>query len=549
MLTDKTLDDLLHQLRLIEEHREKNCEIKIRKYYKELMKDLNNFLGNEYAELAQDDKLTFEILHSKGKYARFIEEVEQRTNYFTGQAAKTIKDTVQTTYKKAFDGMVKAVEQSQSHYDLKLNLKGIKATTSDVIKNAVKNTFLEDALEKNHKTVIYDIKQQIGVGLSHGDRMSTMAKRINEQLDKDYKKATQIVRTECHRVREAGYQDSSEHINNMLKDSDCDYVMVKVWKTKKDERVRPQQRRKSKKGWKTTFSNSGANHMVMDGVTVLVDESFELPSGAKAMAPGQSGVANEDINCRCGVSRDFMTKAEYAKISGKKADNTPTENIKKIENSAIFKRAETETSKALKKLNVEYVEVSKHTHPLTEKEIIKTLGGGDRTTGSCASVGLAYAGQKQGWNVLDFRGGKSMEFFSNKMTKVKMFKELGVNSIVENSAKTNYTNGKNILNKLEKGKEYYLSVGRHAAIVKKNENDVLQYLELQSLTNNGWHDFTFKSNDTLKYRFGCSKSSRYIETAYATDISQLTGDDFRTILGYINTAIDKQKKGVGGSAK
>ena len=549
MFSDKTLDDLLHQIRLIEEHREKNCEIKIRKYYKELMKDLNNFLGNEYAELAQDDKLTFEILHSKGKYARFIEEVEQRTNYFTGQAAKTIKDTVQTTYKRAFDGMVKAVEQSQSHYDLKLNLKGIKATTSDVIKNAVKNTFLEDALEKNHKTVIYDIKQQIGVGLSHGDRMSTMARRINEQLDKDYKKATQIVRTECHRVREAGYQDSSEHINNMLKDSDSDYVMVKVWKTKKDERVRPQQRRKSKKGWKTTFSNSGANHMVMDGITVLVDEKFKLSSGAEAITPGQSGVASEDINCRCGVSRDFITKAEYAKISGKKADSTPTENIKKTENSAILKRVETETSKALKKLNVEYLEVSKHTHPLTEKEIIKTLGGGDRTTGSCASVGLAYAGQKQGWNVLDFRGGKSMEFFSNKVTKVKMFKELGVNSIVENSAKTNYTNGKNILNKLEKGKEYYLSVGRHAAIVKKNENDVLQYLELQSLTNNGWHDFTFKSNDTLKYRFGCSKSSRYIETAYATDISQLTGDDFRTILGYINTATDKQKKGVGGSAK
>ena len=68
--------------------------------------------------------------------------------------------------------------------------------------------------------------------------MSTMARRISEQLDKDYKKATQITRTECHRVREAGWQDSSERINDILKDSGSDYVMVKVWKTKK--------RRKSK---------------------------------------------------------------------------------------------------------------------------------------------------------------------------------------------------------------------------------------------------------------------------------------------------------------
>ena len=329
MPTNKTLEHYLHQLRLIEEHREKDCEAKVRKYYKELMKDLNNFLGNEYAELAQDDKLTFEILHSKGKYARFIEEVEQRTDFFTRKVAKTIKETVQTTYQKAFDGMVKAVEQSQDYYSLKLNLKGLKATTPEIIKNAVKNTFLEDALEKNHKTVIYDIKQQIGVGLSQGDRMSTMARRISEQLDKDYKKATQITRTECHRVREAGWQDSSQCINDILKDSGSDYVMVKVWKTKQDERVRPQQRRKTKKGWKTTYSKNGADHMKMHDVMVLVDEMYELPSGAKAISPGQSGVASEDINCRCGSSRDFITKAEYAKLKGKKVDNTPTEDIEK----------------------------------------------------------------------------------------------------------------------------------------------------------------------------------------------------------------------------
>ena len=77
------------------------------------------------------------------------------------------------------------------------------------------------------------------------------------------------------------------------------------------------------------------------------------------------------------------------------------------------------------------------------------------TSGACASAALAYAGQKQGWNVLDFRGGDSMDYFSSKSNKVKMFKDLGANSIVSDSAKSNLTNGKRILSQLQEGEEYF----------------------------------------------------------------------------------------------
>lgn len=205
------------------------------------------------------------------------------------------------------------------------------------------------------------------------------------------------------------------------------------------------------------------------------------------------------------------------------------------------------TVKSLDADNVEHIPVTTQKTALSESEIITALGGGDQTSGSCASVALAYAGQKQGWNVLDFRGGKSMDFFSNKMNKVRMFKELGVNSIVCDTAKTSVTNGKRILSQLVDGKEYYLSVGRHAAVVRSN-NGVLQYLELQSSKANGWKDFG-DIGQTLKYRFGCSSSSSRFSTAYATDIDQLNGDDFKHILGYINTDVTNQRKGLSGSVK
>ena len=40
----------------------------------------------------------------------------------------------------------------------------------------------------------------------------------------------------------------------------------------------------------------------MEGQSVPVNEPFQLPSGATAMSPSMSGVAGEDINCRCFVS-------------------------------------------------------------------------------------------------------------------------------------------------------------------------------------------------------------------------------------------------------
>ena len=40
---------------------------------------------------------------------------------------------------------------------------------------------------------------------------------------------------------------------------------------------------------------------------------FDLGDGVKAKTPGQSGVAGHDINCRCHLSRDLMTKAEFEK--------------------------------------------------------------------------------------------------------------------------------------------------------------------------------------------------------------------------------------------
>ena len=304
------LEKYLHQLRRIEEHREATSEKEIRKIYKSILKDLQNYLTQIYMSYGEDDALTYGVLAAAGMDARFLEEVERRINGITPQVSTEINKTVNDTYEACYNGMRTAVEKASGNREtLQQAFSTVKAVTPDIIKQAVNNPVsgltLSDTLEKHRKDIIYDIKKNIGVGLMNGDRYTTMARRISDSLDGDYRKSIRIVRTEAHRVRESGYNDAATAINGALKNGKTGYVMAKTWKTMSDERVRPlRQKRKT------------YNHVEMDGVTIPQDELFELPSGAKCMCPGKTGVAGEDINCRCIVVYDLVKESELTKQDG-----------------------------------------------------------------------------------------------------------------------------------------------------------------------------------------------------------------------------------------
>lgn len=282
----KNFDYYFSQLRKIENHRERQAEVEIRKLYKELLKDTKQFVAEEYYKLAEDGKLTYEILRSHNENARFLDEVEQRLNGLSPKVSQSIQEIVEEMYALAYNGMVEAVQKAKDTKELAETLSGLHGVMPETIKAAVENPIagltLKDTLEKNRKEIIWDIKRQIGVGLTNGDRYDTMAKRLAKSLDGDYKKAIRIVRTETGRVREAGHLESAKEINNALEQGVTDVRLVKTWRTMGDGKVRD-------------------THGPMDGTTVAMDEAFTLPSGVKTQAPQQSGVASEDINCRCFV--------------------------------------------------------------------------------------------------------------------------------------------------------------------------------------------------------------------------------------------------------
>ncbi len=313
-MMESNLDKYLHTVRRIEEHREENAVKELQKLYKQLIKDLRNYMGNAYADYSDPEtgKLTFTDLHAKGLDARLLEEVAARMNEVTQKEKSLIKETVEEIYRETYAGIVNAVDQAANSDELHEELSPLQSikpeTVSAAVNNPVHGLTLSDQLEKHREEIVYGIKQAVGVGLSVGDNYTTMAKRIQTTLigpdgaGGSYAKSVRIARTEAHRVRETGNLDAAQNLTEKLENAG--YTMTKTWHTMKDERVRPQRRYKTKSGWKTGKPGK-YNHVKMDGVTMPINEKFKLPSGAETMAPGQSGVAGEDINCRCYLSYEI----------------------------------------------------------------------------------------------------------------------------------------------------------------------------------------------------------------------------------------------------
>lgn len=200
------------------------------------------------------------------------------------------------------------------------------------------------------------------------------------------------------------------------------------------------------------------------------------------------------------------------------------------------------------KASVEYLAVSELSKTLTEDEIISRVSGGDLTTGSCSSLAFAYAGNRCGFDVLDFRGGISQSFFSRTGNIMSIAEKVG-GTVAKHT--NDYKKAKDLLKTTQMGKEYYFTCGSHAAIVRRTETG-FEYLELQSPYVNGFKPL---DENVLKRRFAAKKSHTVYGTKCETrdciiDIDLLRKDSgFRRMLGYINTAKDKQRKGKSGTTR
>lgn len=241
-----------------------------------------------------------------------------------------------------------------------------------------------------------------------------------------------------------------------------------------------------------------------------------------------------DITGQMGSMKDGIKQKDWKQVQDymNELDTIPESKYSDLQSYALDMR--------IKK--VSYKNIMKHVKQPSEEDIIATLGGGDNTGGSCASLVLAYAANKAGYNVLDFRGGASRSVVASNYDN--MIKKLGG---FRESSPDDFRSAHTILNNVEEGKEYCFAAGSHAAVIRKR-NGKIEYLELQSHGSNGW----FELNDnSLKRRFKCrSRRTRSFAPSSLIEIGKVSeSKEAISYLGYVNTAEDKQKKGRYGGIR
>ena len=404
-------------------------------------------------------------------------------------------------------------------------------------------------------------------GILTGESMDKSADRFQYVAAMDERAAMRNARTAVTGAENAGKLDSMKRAIGL------GVQLKKMWLATRDQRTRD-------------------SHAMMDGELRDIDEPFS--NGC--MYPGDpDGASAEVYNCRCAMrskvagadpySPDLsrnqrlggMSYEEwkqqagerfYTRLFGKDVSlgNNPnqTEQEPWDRSKVQYSLGGSMLKKQLEKSGVEYNEVKLHSKQLSEEDIINRVSGGDKTDGSCVSASLAYIGNKFGYDVLDFRGGVSQKIFSHSLEGILPLEEKYNKRVFGNDMKKIVK----LIKSIEEGKEYLLKTGKHATIVRVVKGEY-QYLELQEISDNGWHRFEFEGydlkfkttgktlyhvpgqsmEDTLKKRFGCGEVASSLTTTL-TDINGFNdSDEFRDFLGYINTSVENQEKGEGGYAK
>lgn len=477
---------------------------------------------------------------------------------------------------------VYAINHDYSYYQT--NADGLGASFTLYDRRTVEKLISEKKLEllpgqteaekerRRRKDIVWNrnhIQNALTQGILIGDSVPHLARRLREVAVMNRNASIRYARTMTTNVQNAGRYDGYRDLQAQGVPLTLEWAATLDGRTRHEHRMMHGQRRKV------------GEPFVLDGIKILYP--------AQASGEGASDIPQRMIwNCRCTIlawvaghehdtrrTSDDVHDFEAWRNAGLKRQ-TPkkkkTESQGQQEPQKEKKPKQEKQKKQSKPESLEVIERENATvlslrvdgvesnpckrleKPLTEEEIIDKISGGDMTTGSCASAALAYAGNVAGYDIRDFRGGKSMNYFSRRPNSFAMYNTLGVEVAKEKGTNEQKT-AEALLKTMLPGHEYILYAGRHASGVRLFDGRY-QYLELQHPMKelNGWTDFSDRIAETLKQRFGCRRSrtiygTKIESTSALVDIKDLQGDDFASILNYINTPESEQKKSEWGSLR
>ncbi len=249
-------------------------ERELGKSYKAALAEIKNRIALMYEKYG--DSVTYSDMVSYNRLTNLELEIAYQINELKKTNIKTTASALKDIYSQRYYGSAYAFETSIG------TRLGFGQLNPDVVKAALINPLdrikWSDRMKANADNYTAQIRSSLSQGLLKGDGYSKIAKDVTDKTSIDAVKALRIIRTEGHRVQNAASLIATDKAKSAVEDLGIE--MTKVWVATLDGRTRD-------------------DHRHMDGQEADENGLFHFPSGGTTEGPGLSGIAEEDINCRC----------------------------------------------------------------------------------------------------------------------------------------------------------------------------------------------------------------------------------------------------------
>lgn len=256
---------------------------KLLRQYKIALDEIRKELSSiylKYGDEIANKKFSIDRLDSlRSQIAESIGEMKLRD-------AEVVKSSIKSVFSESYFVTGRGIESSVG---MKLSFTTLsKSTVEAAISNPYDKIGWGNRSAKNISRLIQQTRDEITQGIIQGKSYAQTSKILSDKLSIGASKAIRIVRTESGRAVSQARKEVFESIKENSKETGIE--LVREWVPVFDDRTRD-------------------SHMAMEGQQADENNQFTLPGGTKTDGPRLSGIAEENINCRC-TERTIIKKVQ-----------------------------------------------------------------------------------------------------------------------------------------------------------------------------------------------------------------------------------------------
>lgn len=253
-------------------------------YEKQIIHSYRNALEaikKKIADMYEDygEKVTYGEMNAYNRLAVLEGKIAEQLRELTGENIKLTRKSIKESFTESY---YRTGEAMETGFNVKL---GFGQLNPDVISAAILNPLdrikWPDRLKDHVNKLNQSIQEEISQGLIEGKGYAKITRGITNRTKICNHKAITIARTESGRAQSSARILAFEKSESAAKR--LGIKTARVWVATNDGRTRD-------------------SHAEMDGQEANEKGKFVLPSGVETDGPRLSGIAKEDINCRCSSS-------------------------------------------------------------------------------------------------------------------------------------------------------------------------------------------------------------------------------------------------------